>query len=211
MKKPKSKTQKKKKQKKPSQITDEELYEMVVAISRDLSRGLKFGLYTEEDILQEAWIWAKDALPRYTGDGKLFNFLYTHIKYRLMNLRRNKYERIQAPCVKCPLNAYVDGECTAYQIMEDCSYWMSWKIRNDKKKNLASNAIGGIDTVHADETSQYRVESLEEWQVFIDQFTIDLQIEIQLYRRGHDFSKKRFNKMIRDVKKELGRLEEDDS
>lgn len=192
------------KQQELSNLTDERLYEIVVGISRDLSRGLKFGQYTEDDILQESWIWAKEALPRYAGDGKLFNFLYTHIKYRLLNLRRNKYERIQAPCIKCPINAYVDGECTAYDMLEDCSYWTSWRLRNDKKRNLAANAIGGVDTIHIDEKSQYLVENIEAWEVFIDQFTIDLQIEIQLYRRGHDFPKKRFNEMVKNIQNELG-------
>lgn len=105
---------------------------------RVIGSRLKFGYYDIEDLEQEAWIWAQEALPNYDGRTRLFNFLYTTIKRRIFNLRREKLERLSPPCEKCPINAFLNKRCTAFEDLFECTYYAGWAKRNTAKKSLAS-------------------------------------------------------------------------
>ena len=57
-------------------------------------RNSAFAYYRPEDIEQEVWILALEALPRYIPSaGELENFLNNHVTNRLKNLKRDKYYR----------------------------------------------------------------------------------------------------------------------
>jgi len=127
----------------PDGVTEDDFIDIVNSISKKLCDKFKFGYFDREDIKQECFILAMDALSRYDSDRPLINFLWSHIHNRLCNLKRDKYFRLEKPCFKCPLNAYVakDDLCTAYDNKEDCSFYAVWLEKNTSKQNIM-NPIG---------------------------------------------------------------------
>ena len=127
----------------PPGMTEDKFVEIVNNISNQLCDKFKFGYFEREDIKQECFIEAIDALDRYDTNRPLPNFLYSHIRNRLCNLKRNKYFRLEKPCDKCPLNAYIAAEdkCTAYENKDDCRLYAVWLKKNSTKQNIM-NPIG---------------------------------------------------------------------
>ncbi len=87
---------------------------------------------------QQAALFAWQGLEKYDGVRPLENFLRVHVHNRLFNFKRNNYARPDKPCDNCPLNAYVNGECTAFDNMLDCELYERWYNRNEVKKSLMS-------------------------------------------------------------------------
>ena len=72
-----------------------ETLQIIRDISHALAPHFKFDSYTVEDLVQEATIFAINALSYYEeGRGTINNFLFTHIKNRLSNLRRDRKSKI---------------------------------------------------------------------------------------------------------------------
>jgi len=77
-----------------------------VAIVRKVARAVAsrytLGFYDREDIEQECFIMAMEALDRYDEElGSLENFLYTHLNNRMKNFLRKHYYRKSFSCVHC--------------------------------------------------------------------------------------------------------------
>jgi hypothetical protein len=127
----------------PDGITEQEFVDIVNSIANKLCSKFKFGYYSAEDIRQECFIQAIDGLERYDSSRPLNNFLWTHIKNRLCNLKRDKYFRLEKPCNKCPYNAYCakDDSCSAYDNKMDCTLYNVWYTKNTAKQNIM-NPIG---------------------------------------------------------------------
>lgn len=115
-----------------------EVIETIQRVARRLAPKFVFGYHDVKDIEQEAFIIGAEGYSRYDGKRSLYNFLYTHIKNRLVNYKRRHYERIQPPCEKCPLEAYLKDtkSCAVYEMMEDCSLYYGWLRRNADKKGI---------------------------------------------------------------------------
>lgn len=103
-----------------------------------LAKKFRFSYYDEDDIGQEAFIMAMEAIERWDRIRPLGGFLYVHIYKRLCNLKRAKYERRTLPCESCPIKAWVNKECTAFLNKNDCNLYDNWEKRNVIKKSLAS-------------------------------------------------------------------------
>lgn len=98
-----------------------------------LANSFRFGYYDADDIKQEAWIEAIKGLENYDESRKLDSFLYTHIKNRLINLKRNKFKRPNSPCKYChgqPENH------TTHKDNKHCKKYKRWLVRNTAKQNL---------------------------------------------------------------------------
>jgi len=94
-----------------------------------LAQTFVFGYFDSNDIRQEAYIFGLEALPRYDPGRPLENFLYTHIKNRLINFKRDKYHRTDPPCKIC-------AEHGKHQDGSICPKYTAWKKRNASKQNL---------------------------------------------------------------------------
>src|SRR5947208_703774 len=92
----------------PPNKTEAQVVEAIEKAVGMLAPSFAFGIYDVEDIRQEARIFAIEALPRYDGVRPLENFLYSHVKNRLINLRRDKFRRADAPCKACH-SSYTSG------------------------------------------------------------------------------------------------------
>lgn len=139
---------------------DEELIKVVNKIANKLANIYKFGYHELEDMKQQAWQIALEGLKDYDGDRPLENFLWTHIRNRLYNFKRDNYFRPEKPCDKCPL--LVNGVCTKFQDRLECDLYARWEKRSEKRKSLMS-AVEYNDESYSDEDV---VSKLHKQQIF---------------------------------------------
>tara|TARA_R110002020_G_scaffold342256_2_gene556761 strand:+ start:864 stop:1388 length:525 start_codon:yes stop_codon:yes gene_type:complete len=76
-------------------MKESEVLEVINRICNRYAHKFKFGYFTPDDIRQEAFIIAIDALERYDESRPLENFLAVHVKNRLNNFKRDRYYRQQ--------------------------------------------------------------------------------------------------------------------
>ena len=77
----------------PKGMSEEEVLEVINKICDRYAYKFQFGYFEADDIRQEAFIIAVDALDRYEEGRPLENFLAVHVKNRLNNFKRDKYYR----------------------------------------------------------------------------------------------------------------------
>lgn len=89
---------------------------------------------------QQISIFALEGLKNYDHKRPLENFLWTHVRNRLFNYKRDNYQRPDKPCLSCPLydphcKKSISG-CADYVDKNDCDLYNNWANRNVVKKNL---------------------------------------------------------------------------
>lgn len=123
------------------QVSDAEFLEVLDKITKRLAHKFKFGYHSAEDMKQQAAIFALEGLKNYDYKRPLENFLWTHVRNRLFNYKRNNYQRPDKPCLSCPLydaNFKVsNNQCSKFIDKKECEPYASWAKRNDAKKNIA--------------------------------------------------------------------------
>lgn len=134
----------------PHGVTEEDFLTVLDNISKRLSHKFRFGYHDLDDMKQQAAIFAIEGLEKYDNSRPLENFLWTHVRNRLFNYKRNNYQRPDKPCLTCPLydKAYKDSDnqCLKYKVKTDCELYAAWANRNDAKKNIMQPSY--IDTDH---------------------------------------------------------------
>jgi len=99
---------------------------------------------------QQARLFAWEGIENYDGVRPLENFLWTHVRNRLYNFKRNNFGRPDKPCDSCP---YFDlahendkgYPCRAYDNHEECDLYMGWLKRNTAKRNIMNTAQLDLD------------------------------------------------------------------
>lgn len=121
-------------------VTEEEFIEALDNVTKKLGHKFKFGYHSFEDMKQQASIFALEALDRYDRTRPLENFLWTHVRNRLFNYKRDNYQRPDKPCLKCehhdPALKLSTNECAEFCNKQDCELFRLWENRNNNKKNL---------------------------------------------------------------------------
>lgn len=131
-----------KKKKKPQKLTvdENEFLKIVDIISKKLAYKFKFGYHDYEDMKQQISIFALEGLKNYDHKRPLENFLWTHVRNRLFNYKRDNYQRPDKPCLNCPLYDSLckksSSGCLEYDNKNDCELYYNWINRNNTKKNL---------------------------------------------------------------------------
>jgi hypothetical protein len=124
----------------PNNVDETEFVRVVENISKRLGYKFKFGYHDFDDMKQQAYIFALEGLQKYDNKRPLENFLWTHIRNRLFNYKRNNYQRPDKPCLTCPLydKSYScsTNQCSKYTNKSDCELYSNWSIRNEAKKNI---------------------------------------------------------------------------
>jgi DNA-directed RNA polymerase specialized sigma24 family protein len=149
-------------------MTPKEL-KVIQKVARALSGRYTFGYYDKEDIQQECFLIAVEALTDYDETkGTLENFLYTHLNNRLKNFLRKHYYRKTFTCVYCGGN---DPTC------ESCER-RRWRFAI--KKNLMEPI--DIDNVNCNaEPNAYEYQNLHEQLELEEIFTIiNKHLEVHL-------------------------------
>lgn len=124
----------------PNPVSEEEFLKVLDKISKKLVYKFKFGYHDVEDMKQQAAIFALEGLEKYDHTRPLENFLWTHVRNRLFNYKRNNYQRPDKPCLTCPLydpdNKKSTSQCLEYSDKQNCELYRSWIDRNTNKKNI---------------------------------------------------------------------------
>jgi DNA-directed RNA polymerase specialized sigma24 family protein len=134
--------QKKKKIKTTSnnKVDEQTLLNVIDIITKKLAYKFKFGYHDIEDMRQQISIFAIEGLKNYDHKRPLENFLWTHVRNRLFNYKRDNYQRPDKPCLSCPLYDPTMKEsfsgCIKFTNKNDCDLYESWSKRNSSKKNL---------------------------------------------------------------------------
>lgn len=81
--------------------------------------------------------------------GTFVTFCYVLIHSRLHSLKRDKYERHDAPCTRCPLHAWNEKKqkCNLFDSFSNCHIYHKWEIKNQSKKLLTSPREGLTDRI----------------------------------------------------------------
>ena len=122
----------------PRGVSEEELLKIISGVVNRLAYKFKFGYHDVDDIKQQGTLYALQCLKNYDGQRPLENFIWTHVRNRLFNYKRDNFERPEKPCLECPEGSYhKDGvKCLKYENINQCMWYCSWKRRNNSKKNL---------------------------------------------------------------------------
>ncbi len=115
-------------------MDENEFLNIIEIITKKLAYKFKFGYHDYEDMKQQISIFALEGLKNYDHKRPLENFLWTHVRNRLFNYKRDNYQRPDKPCLTCPL--YKNSSCTKYSNKNDCELYYNWSNRNNVKKNL---------------------------------------------------------------------------
>lgn len=133
-------SKKKKNNKLPNNVTEEEFLKVLDNISKRLVNKFRFGYHDLDDMKQQAAIFAIEGLEKYDNKRPLENFLWTHVRNRLFNYKRNNYQRPDKPCLTCPLYDKLyrcsTNQCSKYKNKHDCELYAAWASRNEAKKNI---------------------------------------------------------------------------
>lgn len=121
-------------------VSEAEFLKVLDNISKRLANRFKFGYHDFDDMKQQAAIFALEGLAKYDHKRPLENFLWTHVRNRLFNYKRNNYQRPDKPCLSCPFfdKSYQcsNNQCSKFTDKQQCELYASWSRRNDSKKNI---------------------------------------------------------------------------
>ena len=131
-------------------MTEEQVIQTIDNIANRLATKFKFGYHEIEDMKQQARLFAWEGLKNYDGVRPLENFLWTHVRNRLYNFKRNNFGRPDKPCDTCPFydrnffNSKGYG-CKAYDNHEECDLYLGWMNRNTAKRNIMNTSKLDLD------------------------------------------------------------------
>jgi hypothetical protein len=126
-------------------LSEQQIIDIIDKIASRLGPKFRFGYHTNEDMKQQASLFAWDGMVAWDGVRPLENFLWVHVRNRLYNFKRNNYGRPEKPCEHCPLKAYdpnckkSTSGCTKFENLMDCGLYKGWTDRNASKRNLMSS------------------------------------------------------------------------
>jgi len=124
----------------PNGVSEEDFLRVLDNISKRLGHKFRFGYHDFDDMKQQAAIFAIEGLEKYDNSRPLENFLWTHVRNRLFNYKRNNYQRPDKPCLTCPFfdKGYKCSlnQCEKYTDKSECELYTAWSSRNESKKNI---------------------------------------------------------------------------
>lgn len=198
------------KKKQNKKIDEAEFLNIVDIISKKLAYKFKFGYHDFNDMKQQISIFALEGLKNYDYKRPLENFLWTHVRNRLFNYKRDNYQRPDKPCLSCPLYdphcKNSSSECLEYSNKNDCSLYSSWLNRNSAKKNLMHlNTIDEIkdysSTFVSDNFSLLdNISNKEIFKLIEEHLTGEDRIIYLKIKDGSKVSKKDMTKLVNKIK-----------
>ncbi len=202
----------------PKGMTEEQVLVIIQKIVNRTCSKFVFGYYDREDIKQEAFMAAMKALEKYDNIRPLENFLQVDISNKLKNLKRDKYQRIEKPCLKCPLyNLMKDSQCDKYEDKTECDLYRNWYNRNETKKNLVTPiCFTNVDDEQEDsmkysDTVLANLTQSEVMQVIEENLPSELRKDFIKLRFGAKLSKQQKNhiqQVILEILTEKGLTDE---
>jgi DNA-directed RNA polymerase specialized sigma24 family protein len=190
----------------PKGMSEKDVIDTIDRVSNRLAYKYKFGYHGIEDIKQQAALHAIKAMDKYDDSRPLENFLWTHIRNRLFNDKRNNYQRPDKPCLNCPLKAYdphylkSNSQCTKFSDKTECDLYVRWMRRNEPKKNIMKPI--DLEQVQDERESNMKTEDCIEsisnkeiWDLIDTHLDVSLRSDYIKLRNGIKISKSRRKKI----------------
>lgn len=204
-------TKKKNNLKKKPTVDEQDLLNVIDIITKKLAYKFKFGYHDIDDMKQQISIFALEGLKNYDHKRPLENFLWTHVRNRLFNYKRDNYQRPDKPCYTCPLYDKISTQCTKFSNKNDCELYSSWDIRNGNKKRLMHlttiDEIKDYGNVFHDASSL--IENQEIIKLLDEQLNGDIRIIYLKLKSGNKINKADQLKLINKIKEILCPKNED--
>ncbi len=204
-------TKKKNNLKKKPTVDEQDLLNVIDIITKKLAYKFKFGYHDIDDMKQQISIFALEGLKNYDHKRPLENFLWTHVRNRLFNYKRDNYQRPDKPCYTCPLYDKISTQCTKFSNKNDCELYSSWDIRNGNKKRLMHlttiDEIKDYGNVFHDASSL--IENQEIIKLLDEQLNGDIRIIYLKLKNGNKINKADQLKLINKIKEILCPKNED--
>jgi len=158
----------KKQNKKPQinkEVSEEDFLKTLEIITKKLVYKFKFGYHDVDDMRQQAAIFALEGLDHYDYSRPLENFLWTHVRNRLFNYKRDNYQRPDKPCLTCPLyRPNSEGsDCAQFKDKLNCNAYKVWFKRNNSKKNIMKP--GYIEDYDPEQSNNNFIESISNQEI----------------------------------------------
>lgn len=157
----------------PHDLKEAEVMAALMKVVNLLSPSFIFGYYDTEDIKQEAYIFGLESIQRYDRSRPIENFLYSHIKNRLINFKRDKFHRTDPPCKQCHEN----NKCN---LGDYCDKYKSWKKRNLSKQNLMKPLDINCISDEKEKNTQSKKSTVDEAYETECKKLIDLHLSVEL-------------------------------
>lgn len=126
-----------------------EKYEETIEEIAELNKGKAFAFLSEEDIKQEIRIICFNALEKFDeSKSSIRTYLWRCVTNRLNNLKRDKYFRLENPCIKtkCSMYNVFQKQCTSNTYPSICPLIKKAEEKIKKQISVINNAsIEGID------------------------------------------------------------------
>ena len=192
----------------PKNMTEQEVLEVIDKVANRLCYKFKFGYHEVDDMKQQARLFAIQGMDKYDESRPLENFLWTHVRNRLFNFKRDNFERPDKPCFSCPFydpNCKVStNECEEFEDKKECSLYEGWVNRNLRKKNLVSTT--GLDNAYQskDDNSPFSLLDFiadgEILELIDKNISINLRADYLRIKYGLKLSRAKKNAVINSIK-----------
>jgi hypothetical protein len=196
-------------------MSDSEVAEAIYRVVNLLSSKFRFGYHSVEDMKQQGALFACEALAKggYDPQRPLENFLYTHVRNRFINYKRDNYLRNEPPCLSCifydPDRKKSDNQCAAFADKMECKKYADWYNRNSAKRSLMKpmDIDQCYDTTPArSHAEQEEGEAINHLEGLIDRcLAVDLRADYLRLKEGQVVPKLRKEKVRSAIKEILGR------
>jgi len=196
----------------PDGLSEDEVLAAINKALDSLVSHFRFGYYDEDDLRQEGFIFACEALPRFDPDNErkcsLENFLRIHVRNRFLNLRRDKLHRNSPPCLNCCFSTN-NQECAEFSDKHECPKWSGWYGRNQAKRSLVESCDASKVT-HVTPIEELdvcaRLSRAELLQHVSESIPLALRADYCRFLDGARLSKPRREAVIEAVREIVGEL-----
>jgi len=189
----------------PKGYTEQQVIDDINHVVAHLSHHFKFGLLDEEDIRQEGWVEALKALKKYKSNKNtsLRTFLYTHVRNRFINMRRNKCISQSNPCIGCGFRH--KKLCREFKNKNDCEKYAAWQLINKRKLSLIKGHkfIDDSDTYAINSNELEKICNKEMFTIIDKHIPYYLRDDYCRFMHGARLSKQKKEKLIAKIKQIL--------
>jgi hypothetical protein len=186
-----------------NKVSESEFLEVLDNISKRLVHKFKFGYHDIDDMKQQAAIFALEGLEKYDNSRPLENFLWTHVRNRLFNYKRNNYQRPDKPCLNCPLYdpTYRNStsQCSKYSNKKNCELYAAWSNRNENKKNIMQPSYIDYDIEHKNDL-EHLIQNNEIIKFLDENIHADYREYYLRLKHGEKLNKSKLTKLQKHIK-----------
>lgn len=185
----------------PDGYSEEEVIAIINTVADRLCYKFKFGYHSADDMKQQARLFAWEGMEKFDGKRPLENFLWTHVRNRLYNFKRNNYARLEKPCDTCEF--YISKQCTAFDDQMECSLYKGWSDRNNAKKSLMHSISVDFDQKEQCNNMLSTIQSNEIIQLVDSELHVSLREDWIRFVNNLKLSKVKKDRLIEEINKVL--------